>query len=488
MTPARLIFPVLRWGERDVDAVWPDVRGALDLGVGGFVVFGGSVARMRELTRRAREHAERPLLFAADLERGAGQQLDGATPLPPAAALAGLDEAQLKMAARLTAQEATASGVGWVLAPVADLDVEPENPIVGTRSFGSQAEAVADRVHAWVTAAQAEGVHACAKHFPGHGRTVTDSHAELPEVSAAREVLEDDLAPFRAAVDAGVRSVMLAHVSYPALDPSGAPACVSPAILRLLREDLGFAGIVATDALIMEAVSASGRTEEEAAVEAVKVGCDVLLYPASPEAVLSALESAVESGALERERVAEAVDRVESAARDAARAAGPRELAPSYARALELATDSVAVLKGSLPRWRLGEHIRLHVVDDDVDTKVPAAVAAPGLLVRDRGVLAEALEARGARLVVANSESDAADLVAIFCEVRGWKGRSGLATETVSAVQRITARAPNALLVIFGHPRLVSQLPAASTVICAWGGDPLMQEAVAERLLSSRGR
>lgn len=488
MTPARLIFPVLRWGERDVDAVWPEVRGALDLGVGGFVVFGGSVARMRELTRRAREHAERPLLFAADLERGAGQQLDGATPLPPAAALAGLDLEQLKTAARLTAQEAAASGIGWVLAPVADLDVEPENPIVGTRSFGSEAAAVADRVRAWVTAAQAEGVYACAKHFPGHGRTITDSHAELPEVSVTRELLEADLAPFRAAVEAGVRSVMLAHVSYPALDPSGAPACVSPSIVGLLRQDLGFAGIVATDALIMEAVSASGRTEAAAAVEAVKAGCDVLLYPASPEAVHGALVSAVESGALESRRLAEAVDRVELAARDAARAAHMRDLTPSYAQALELAAASVSVQRGSLPRWRPGEHIRLHVVDDDVDTRVPTAVGAPGSLVRDRGCLAEALEARGARLVAADSESEAADLVAIFCEVRGWKGRSGLATGTVSAVRRITARAPGATLVIFGHPRLVSQTPSASAVICAWGGDPLMQEAVAERLLASRSR
>ncbi len=488
MTPARLIFPVLRWGEREVDAVWPEVRAALDLGVGGFVVFGGSVGRMRELTRRAREHAARPLLFAADLERGAGQQLQGATPLPPAAALAGLDDAQLQAAARLTAQEAASSGIGWVLAPVADLDVEPENPIVGTRSFGSGSEAVADRVRAWVRAAQAEGVHACAKHFPGHGRTVTDSHAELPDVTATRQVLEADLAPFRAAIDAGVRSVMMAHVSYPALDRSGAPASLSPAIVRLLREELGFAGIVATDALIMEAVSASGRTEEAAAVEAVKAGCDVLLYPSSPVAVLDAVTAALESGVLELGRVAEAVRRVEAAACDARAAAAESDLAPNYARALELAAASVVVLRGGLPRWRAGAQIRLHVVDDDADTSVPATVAAPGSLVRDRGRFAAALEARGARCVAAAAAGDVVDLVAIFCEVRGWKGRSGLAQETVSAVRRVIARAPKATLIIFGHPRLVHQLPTADRVVCAWGGDALMQDAAAQRLLTSRSR
>ncbi len=487
MTPARLIFPVLRWRKREVDAVWPEVRDAIDLGVGGFVVFGGSVARMRELTRRARDYAGRPLMFAADLERGAGQQFQGGTPLPPAAALAGLDEAQLQRAARLTAQEAASAGVGWVLAPVADLDVEPENPIVGTRSFGSEAGAVADRVRVWVTAAQAEGVHACAKHFPGHGRTVTDSHAGLPDVSAAREVLEADLTPFGAAIDAGVGSVMMAHVSYPALDRSGAPACVSPAIVRLLREELSFSGIVATDALIMEAVSASGRTEESASVEAVKAGCDVLLYPSSPAAVHAALTAALASGALTSERVAEAVGRVEAAARDTAWTTDAPDLGTNDALALNMAAASVAVLRGSLPGWPPNPLVRLRVVDDDSDMAVPAAVAAPGSLLRDRAQFAAALEARGVRRVPVDAQADAADLVAVFCEVRGWKGRSGLSPETVSAVGRIVARSPEATLVIFGHPRLAQQLPTAATVICAWGGDTLMQDAAAERL-AIRGR
>lgn len=488
MTPARLIFPVLRWGDRGVESVWPEVRGFLDLGVGGFVVFGGSVTRMRELARRAMQHAGRPLLFAADLERGAGQQLQQATPLPPAAALADLDDAQLLTAARITAQEAAAAGIGWVLAPVADLDVEPENPIVGTRSFGSGAAAVADRVRVWVRAAQDEGIHACAKHFPGHGRTVTDSHAELPEVSVSRQVLEADLAPFRAAIDAGVRSVMMAHVSYPALDPSGAPASLSPAIIRLLREELGFAGIVATDALIMEAITASGQTEQAAAVEAVRAGCDVLLYPTSPEAVNAALAAAIDSGELKVERVAEAISRVEAAAQSAELDWDELSPLPSHERALQLATASISVLRGSLPRLGPGDPVRLHLVDDDLDVEVPPSVAAPGSLIRERGGFAAALEARDARLLKAAADGEARELIAIFCEVRGWKGRSGLAAETVSAVRRIIARSPEATLVIFGHPRLAHQLPSGPTIICAWCGDPLMQEAAAERLLGRRGR
>ena len=295
MNPARLVFPALRWGDRAPDEVWPEVRRHIDLGVGGFVVFGGSVAAMRELLARVPQHTDRPLLFASDLERGAGQQLRDATPLPPPAALATMADSALEDAARITAREAAAAGIGWVLAPVADLDIEPANPIVGTRAFGAKAASVSDRVRSWVQSAQAEGASACAKHFPGHGRTTVDSHAELPVVSATREELEADLAPFRAAIDAGVRSVMMAHVAFPELDPTGAPASLSPAIIELLREDLVFDGLVVTDAFIMQAVSGSGRTEEEAAVDAVRAGCDVVLYPGLPESTIAALESALKS-------------------------------------------------------------------------------------------------------------------------------------------------------------------------------------------------
>ncbi len=441
---------------------------------------------MRELVGRAMDHAGRLLLFAADLERGAGQQLAEATPLPPPAALAQLDDDRLIAAARITAQEAAAARIGWVLAPVADLDVEPENPIVGTRSFGSRPASVSDRVRTWVMAAQIEGVHACAKHFPGHGRTIADSHAELPVVGADREELEADLAPFRAAIEAGVRSVMMAHVSYTALDPSGAPASLSPRIVGLLRDGLGFAGIVATDALIMEAVAASGRTEAQAAVEAIRAGCDVLLYPRSTEASVAALRSSVDSGEVDRERVSQAAARVAAAAESAEIAVDDLIPVSSYARALQIAAASVAPLRGPVPRLAPGTSVRVHVVDDDV-VSLPPSVAAPGTQARDRGRLAAALASRGLHVTAESSGEQGANLVAVFSEVRAWKGRSGLAAATVSEADRIVGQVPDATLIVFGHPRLAEQLPAAATVVCGWCGDPLMQEAVAERLVASGG-
>jgi len=484
MNPARLVFPAVRWGDRNVEKVWREVRRNLDLGVGGFVVFGGSVDGMRELATRTQEREGRPVLFAADLERGAGQQFEGATPLPPALALASTDAAALLDAARITAQEAAAAGIGWVLAPVADLDIEPLNPIVGSRSFGSEAAIVAERVRAWVTMVQDEGIHACAKHFPGHGRTTGDSHSELPTVKWTRETLEADLLPFRAAVGAAVASVMLAHVSYPALDPSGAPASLSRKIVRLLRGGMRYDGLIATDALIMEAISAAGRTETEAAVEAVRAGCDVLLYPSSPARTVAALKSALEARQLDRRQVARSAERIEIAGRTANVAVDDRPPVSSHARALEMATASVRVVRGAPPPPLPRQTFRLHIVDDDV-VELPESLAGPGTRRPNRGRLAEALRERGAFTVGPQSDAPGAEMVAVFSDVRGWKRRSWLAPERASEVNRILERAPDATVVVFGHPRLARQLPGAQNVLCAWCGDPLMQEAVAEHLLGS---
>ncbi len=485
MNPARLVFPAIRWGDRNVEKVWRELRRSLDLGVGGFVVFGGSVSGMRELVARTQEREGRPVLFAADLERGAAQQLEGATPLPPAAALAATDAAALLDAARITAQEAAAAGIGWVLAPVADLDVESLNPIVGSRSFGSEPAIVAERVRAWVATVQEEGIHACAKHFPGHGRTTADSHSELPTVRWTRETLEADLLPFRAAVEAEVSSVMLAHVSYPALDPSGAPASLSRKIVNLLRREMRFDGLIATDALIMGAVSAAARSETQAAVEAVRAGCDVLLYPSSPAETVAALEAALVTKELDRRLVARSVERVELAGQTANVVSDDQAPGPSHARALEMAAASIRTLGGMPPHPRLGQTFRLHTVDDDV-VDLPESLAGPGTKQPDRGRLGEALRERGAATVGPESETPAADLVAVFSDVRGWKRRSWLAPERACEVNRVLERAPDATVIIFGHPRLAQQLPGARNVLCAWCGDPLMQEAAAEHLQGGR--
>jgi beta-glucosidase-like glycosyl hydrolase len=212
-------------------------------------MFGGTRQQVLEVTSNLQAYADHHLLIGADLERGAGQQVRGLAQLPPALALRRMREhtrlgGPVGAAAAYTASEARRVGINWVLAPVLDLDIEPDNPIVQTRSFGEDPAVVAACAAEWIYACQAVGPLACAKHFPGHGRTTLDSHATLPVVHASRELLEADLAPFRAAVEAGVASIMTAHVAYPALDPSGSPATFSMRILDRLRRDLAYGGLV----------------------------------------------------------------------------------------------------------------------------------------------------------------------------------------------------------------------------------------------------
>ncbi|HEX2203770.1 MAG TPA: glycoside hydrolase family 3 N-terminal domain-containing protein, partial [Longimicrobium sp.] len=336
---ARLLLPAVRWSATEgYDGYRATIERALELGVGGFILFGGPAEAVRTLTAELHARSRHPLLVASDLERGAGQQFRGATPLPPAAALGWLDDPEVtERAGELTAREARALGVNWIYAPVADVDLEPENPIIGVRAFGSDPARVAAQVAAWTRGCARGGALSCAKHFPGHGRTVGDSHIERPCVLASRAELAADLAPFRAAVEAGTDSMMTAHVCYPALDADGAPATLSPRILGdVLRGELGFGGLVVTDAIIMEGLT-EGTTEAQAAVQAVAAGCDVLLYPEDLEGVVREVEAALEDGRLARERVDDALRRIAAAAGRVA--GGPRgEIGAADDRRWALAT------------------------------------------------------------------------------------------------------------------------------------------------------
>ena len=481
-TPARLLFPALRWSERTgFDHEARRIDEALRLGVGGFIIFGGDAGAVRELTASLRQRSRKPLLIGADLERGAGQQFRGATPLPPAAALADLDDLHVtRRAGELTAQEARALGVDWVYAPVADLDLEPRNPIVGTRSFGADPARVAAHVTAWIEGCHAGGALCSAKHFPGHGRTVADSHVQLPVVTASRQELEKDLAPFRAAVRAGVDTVMTAHVAFPALDASGAPATLStPIVQDLLRGELGFDGVVVTDALIMQAVLEGGGGAESAAVRAVAAGCDALLYPEDPAAVAAALDAAVGErlprGRLEAAAVS--IDRL--AERAAQMGAGPVEWGRPEDRAwaVEIAERTLRLVRGT--PLRLPASVDLVVVDDDVGGPYPPP---------PRDAFPAALRAAGIEAIeVAEPRPGRPALVAVYADIRGWKRRAGLSDRASSSITTILGAATDATVVLFGHPRLAAELPdRAVRVLAAWGGEPLMQEAAARWLVAGR--
>ena len=475
----QLLLPAIRW---DAKAGYENERAsieqALELGVGGFALFGGEAEEVAKLTSELRERSKIPLLIGSDLERGAGQQFQGATGLPPLAAIGWLDDIDsVRRAARITAREARALGVNWIYAPVADVDLEPDNPIIGTRAFGGDVARVARDVAAWVEACQAEGVLACAKHFPGHGRTTADSHATLPTVSlAANELRATDFVPFESAIRAKVASVMSAHISFPALDPSGTPATLSRRILGdVLRDELGFDGLVVTDAMIMEGVLGDG--EAKAAVRALSAGCDLLLYPTDLAAVAAAVQAALDGGELEPARIRASLDRRTARARDASHAKPDVSLlGEDRAWAEELAQRVIHEVRGELAAPLTA--VELTIVDDDVGGPYPPPSREP---------FSTELKACGAQTrAAAGAGADATAVIALFGDIRSWKGRPGYSAASLEAVRKAVARArgrkQETVIVQFSHPRLAASIEADAPIVCAWGGESAMQQAAARWL------
>ncbi len=292
------------------------------LGVGGVILLGGSAGELAMRSQQLQDWAKVPLLIAADIEEGVGQRFAGATWFPPPMAIGTVafensDKAQLyaEQMGAITAQEALAIGINWVLAPVVDVNNNPLNPVINVRAFGETPEAVSLLASAFIRGAQQYPVLTTAKHFPGHGDTATDSHLDLPVLPHTPPRLATiELPPFKAAIAAGVDSIMSAHLLIPAWDEQ-LPATLSERILtELLRKYLNFDGLIVTDALVMGAI-ANRYGSGEAPVMAVEAGADILLMPVDPEEAIQAVCDAVVAGRISRERIQASVERIWKAKR-----------------------------------------------------------------------------------------------------------------------------------------------------------------------------
>lgn len=287
------------------------------LGVGGVILLGGTAAEVALRSQQLQDWANIPLLISADIEEGVGQRFAGATWFAPPLALSAIATQALAQAQQYaeqmgatTAQEALAVGINWVLAPIVDVNNNPNNPVINVRAFGETPEIVSQLTTAFIRGAQRHRVLTTAKHFPGHGDTATDSHLELPVLPhSATRLAEVELPPFTAAIAAGVDAVMTAHLQIPAWD-SVHPATLSRHILTTeLRQNLGFDGLIVTDALIMGAI-ANRYGAKEAPVMAVEAGADLILMPLDPEATIQAVCEAVETGRIPLEQIHASVERI----------------------------------------------------------------------------------------------------------------------------------------------------------------------------------
>lgn len=295
-----------------------------DLHVGGVIVTGhiinGTIRNaepfaMAAVLNRLQKTSKIPLLVSADFERGTSMRVTSTTAWPYSMAFAAakdLDGARYEGAE--TAREARALGVNWLFAPVSDVNNNPDNPIINIRSYGEDPAEVSSFVQAFIAGAHSDThnpVLVTAKHFPGHGDTAQDSHLGLAKIDADRDRIESvELPPFRAAIAAGVDSVMTAHLAVPALEPENEPATVSSKIITgVLKEELGFRGLVVTDAMDMEGLASLYDTGE-ASVRAIEAGADVLLMPKKAEDAINGVMTAVQRGRITRQRLDESVAKV----------------------------------------------------------------------------------------------------------------------------------------------------------------------------------
>lgn len=270
---------------------------------------------MASFLNRMQRAAPLPLIVGGDFERGASMRMSGTVKFPHLMAYGAAGDIEgARFLGAYTAREARAMGVHWVFAPDADVNNNAGNPVIGLRSFGENPAEVAKFVSAYIEGAKSETrapVLVCAKHFPGHGDTNVDSHYGFPVMAMDRERLNAiELVPFRAAIAAKVDSIMTAHVTLPAVEPEEVPATVSKNVIGgLLKRDLGFEGIVTTDAMDMAGLSAK-YPPGEAAVRAIEAGVDVLLIPSNADRAVDGVVKAVESGRISRERIRQSVEKV----------------------------------------------------------------------------------------------------------------------------------------------------------------------------------
>ncbi len=449
---------------------------------------------------RMQKAAKVPLLVAGDFERGDSMRLESKTLFPHAMAFAATRDPGLsRFEGEVTARQAIALGVPWILAPVADVNSNPENPIVNIRSYGEDPAEVAAHVRAFIEGAHSVGsVLVTAKHFPGHGDVSVDTHVALAVNNANRARLEKvDLEPFRAAIAGGVDAVMSAHIAVPSLDPSGAPATLSAPILTdLLRREMGFHGIIASDALEMGGIThhwAAGL----AAVKAIAAGEDVLLMPANPEEAIAAVMNAVRRRVISRERLDESVarvlaakirvglnrrrvvdldtmmddldtpedlDRVQQIADRAVtlvrNEGGVVPLAPTASLSVLMLTES----RGSQQGRVFAAEIRKRIPNAQITALDPAA-AEDDL-----------------NQAVASTEKTSMTVVAAFVSVAAYRGSVSLAGGYPALLNRILAGGKPVILAALGSPYLLRNYPGVSAYLTTYSTVPPSEIAAVKAL------
>lgn len=494
-----------------------------ELGVGGVILLGGSTAELAVRIQQMQDWAEVPLLTAADIEQGVGQRFSGATWMPPPMALGAIAQfdlpqacAQARAMGAITAQEAQAVGLNWLLAPLVDVNNNPDNPAISLRAFGESPEIVIPLIEAFIQGTQGYRVLTTAKHFPGHGDTAIDPHLDLPLIPHSREHLDQvELAPFRAAIAAGVSAVMTAHLQVPALDPDY-PATFSPRILTdLLRQELGFGGLIVTDALVMQAITRHYGADQ-AAIMALAAGADVILMPVDPVQTIEAICNAIQTGRLSRERLHRALERIWNAKQQIFNAAGPDQAAEAPETSAAWVENVAQPQAFDLCQTILRQSLVVHApVSQPISQPSPpefqknSISAATNLIIVDNLLQSSFLglhtpavrtpQSWGCRLQWIDSQAPAAKpihrsihdlqptVLQLFIQANPFQNTTSLVQIAEAWLDTLLEAGQLQALILYGSPylwrRLAPLLPPEIPAVFSYGQIPMAQAVALEKLL-----
>ncbi|MBI2684926.1 MAG: hypothetical protein HYX27_01320 [Acidobacteria bacterium] len=485
---------------------WRDIlRWVRDSQVGGIIVVNrvrrGAVVKAEpyetaQFINRLQRLARVPLLVGGDFERSVSMRFDGTVPFPHAMAYgaAGKPEWTAELG-RITVREARALGFQWVFAPDADVNNNPDNPIIGIRAFGVDPATVSTHVKAFLQGAKSATPHALVtvKHFPGHGDTDTDSHSGVPVIHSDKARLEAlELAPFKAAIANGVDSVMTAHITLPQVDASGLPSTISPAIIGdLLRKELGFTGLITTDAMDMEGL-AKEYGSAESSVLALEAGVDVLLMPRDPDQAIDAVMKAIVSKRLTAARIAESARKVlrakarlglqRSRMVDGDAIPDVMEDPESKAHAQKVADGAVAILRGDRPAIP---------VANSAGTCVLALTERRG---NGQALqLTDELRARAAKVRVtvldpqmpetALAEPPSGCETTVVAAFLAFGGTGKLSTAYAPLLEKLMGAGKRVILAAMGNPFLVRSYPDAALALTTYSTVPVSETALVKVLL-----
>lgn len=474
----------------------------VDRKIGGLIIFGGEVYETAHLTNALQQMAKVPLLIASDFERGAGNQIAGATLFTSLMGIgATWSEEQAYLMGKITAREGRALGIHMTYAPVADVNINPDNPIINTRSLGEDPEQVSRLAVAFVRGCQENGMIATAKHFPGHGDTDQDSHSVLPIIKGDRDRLNEvELYPFKQAINAGVQAIMTAHLHVPALDPTPElPATLSPLIMTdLLRNELGFNGLIVTDSMGMGGVTTLYEPEE-AALRAVQAGVDMVLLPPQPDEVIESLIQAVRDGQISEQRINASVERI---LKIKARLGLHRQKLVDVVRlderiatqehlrsADQIFENSITLVKNSgtvIPLTGEGQRVAVFSLSSDPGGFMDGRTFVREILERSPESLGFYADAFTGEEFLAEymEEAREADVIVfgLFSSLRAWKGSVGLNQKHIQLIQEAAGNSTPVIVVSFGSPYFLRQFPDVDCYLCAYRWDDPAQKAAAKAL------